>query len=135
MGTRPERVKPVGKPKPGRPARRGKVVPRLEKLQREYGLSRRTVARALGVPEADLGAWEERGGHPGTDERAKVRKLEAILKRAAGAMRMSYLPTWLTTPSNACAELGAATPLELLGRGDYAAVEDLLYSLGSGVPF
>ena len=127
--TRGEKLKPT------RPARRGKTVLNLEKLGNDYDLSRRVLARALGVTEAALQDWEKGAGSPGIQERAKVRKLERILRRAAGALRRSYLPTWLETPSEACAELGAATPLALLGKGDYEAVEDLLYYLGSGVSF
>jgi DNA-binding XRE family transcriptional regulator len=125
----------AGKPKRARPARRGKAVLNMDKIRNDYGLSRRALARAVGVTEATLHAWEKGAGSPSAHERAKVRKFERILRKAARAVRRSYLPTWLETPSEACAELGAATPLALLEKGDYEAVEDLLYYLGSGVPF
>ena len=118
-----------------RPARPSKTVLELERLRDTYGLSRRALARSLGITGASLAAWESGKRQPGAEELANVRRLKAVLKRAAGVMRTSYIPAWLEKPSEACAELGAATPLDLLARGDFQAVEDLLYYLGSGVPF
>jgi DNA-binding XRE family transcriptional regulator len=134
MASKAERTG-AGKRKDARPARGGKAALNLGKLRNDYGLSCRVLARALGVTEATLHDWEKGAGSPTAHERGKVRKFERLFRKAAGAMRRSYLPTWLVTPSEACAELGAATPLALLEKGDYEAVEDLLYYLGSGVSF
>ena len=49
-------------------------------------------------------------------------------------MRKSYLPTWLEKPNEACAELGANAPVDLMERGDYDAIEDMIFFFGSGVP-
>jgi transcriptional regulator with XRE-family HTH domain len=132
---KPKQASAARKPGQGRSIKRGKSGPNLGKLRAGYGLSRPVLARALGITEATLGEWEEGVGHPGANGLAKVRRVRTILKRAAGTMRASYLPTWLEKPCDACAELGAATPLDLLERGDYEAVEGLIYYLGSGVPF
>ena len=132
MAPRADRTR-AEKRKPARPVRRSKTVLNLEKLRKDYGLGRGILGRALGVTEATLHDWETGAGSPNVQERAKAWKFERILRRAAGAMRRSYILTWLEAPSEACAELGAATPLALLERGDYEAVENLLYYLGSGV--
>jgi hypothetical protein len=50
-------------------------------------------------------------------------------------MRGSYIAIWLSQPSEACADLGVKTPADLFARGDYQAVEEMIFFLGSGVAF
>jgi transcriptional regulator with XRE-family HTH domain len=117
---------------PKRSVPRSPAGPHLAKLRGDYGLSRRLLARMLGVSEATLKTWEQGKGTLGSSEAAKLQRVGSILATAAGSLRADYLATWLETPSDACAELGALTPLGLMAKGDYEAVEDLLYYLGSG---
>ncbi len=79
----------------------------------------------------------EKGEIPVPDETVRDRfdRLKAILQKAAGVMQLDYIPTWVENPSPACAEIGARAPVDLMERGDYEAVEDLLFFLGSGVPY
>ena len=106
----------------------------LATLRDNYGLSQATLARMLGVSVTTLGQLEN--GHGLSPTQCKtVERVEIILAKAVQAMHRDYLPTWLEKPSPACAEIGARAPIHLIERGDYDAVEDLLFFLGSGVPY
>jgi DNA-binding transcriptional regulator YiaG len=129
---------PAGAP----PARRkvvavphGKEVVAMEKLRADYGLSKAVLARILGVSVAALGQLENGQAGLSAAQRKTVERVEKILARAAQAMHREYIPTWLEKPSPACAEIGARAPIDLIERGDYDTVEDLLFFLGSGVPY
>jgi hypothetical protein len=66
---------------------------------------------------------------------ARVERIRKVLEKAAEVMRREYIPTWVEKPSAACAEIGASAPLDLMEKGDFEAIEDLLFFLGSGVPY
>lgn len=110
-----------------------KVAPGLISLRKQYDLSARLLARLFGVSEATLRSWEKHGPS-NKEEHARVRRVKKILAAAAETMRPSYIASWLTRANPACAELGAAAPVDLMERGDYDAAEDLLFLLGSGLP-
>lgn len=117
------------------PAARDKAPLDVAALRQSYGISRGMFARLLDVPEGTLARWEEGAGPPDRNGLPRLRQVQRILERAAGAMRPAYIPTWLETRSAACAEVGAHAPIDLMQRGDYDEVETLLFLLGSGVPF
>jgi len=141
MGTkaRPEkesgRVKPEHTTPPPTPSQEEKGVLNLGAVREQYGLSRATFAQMLGVSDAAL-AQVERG-----DEQldkltlARVERIRKVLEKAAEVMRREYIPTWVTKPSTACKEIGALAPIDLLAKGDFDSLEDLLFFLGSGVPY
>jgi hypothetical protein len=89
----------------------------------------------LGVSDAALTRLE-RGDEPlDVAVLARVERIRKILEKAAEVMRREYIPTWVEKPSAACEEIGALAPIDLMEKGDFEAVEDLLFFLGSGVPY
>ena len=103
-------------------------------LRTDYGLSRATFARLVGVSEALVKRWEEGSETPDAPLLKRIDRVGRILSRLAGVMRKSFIPTWLARPNDVCRELGARTPLDLLERGKYQEVESMLYYLESGLP-
>jgi transcriptional regulator with XRE-family HTH domain len=116
------------------PPPRRKAIPNLDKVRASYGLKPAVFARMLGISPSALARLEKGEAPSDASILARFGKVKAILKRAAGTMRREYLPTWIEKPSEACSELGANAPIDLMERGDYDAVTDLLFFLGSGVP-
>ena len=104
-------------------------------IRRTYGLSQATFARALGLSQAAFERWEEGEAPVDLQVLSQLGRVKAILEKAARTMRRDYVPTWVEKPSPACEELGARAPIDLMERGDYDAVDDLLFFLGSGVPY
>jgi transcriptional regulator with XRE-family HTH domain len=141
MGTRARPEKESGRVKPGHttpppvPPPDEKVALNLGAVREQYGLSRATFARMLGVSDAML-ARLERGDEP-LDKAAlaRVERIRKVLEKAAEVMRREYIPNWVKEPSAACKEIGASAPIDLLAKGDFDSVEDLLFFLGSGVPY
>jgi hypothetical protein len=102
-------------------------------VRADFGLDLPTFARMTGVPISALEEWEENGFLDGAAI-DRVDHVVRILHGLARVMQKSFIPTWLAQPNAACKEIGIASPLDLLERGDYAAVEDMLYYLESGTP-
>jgi len=107
----------------------------MHKLLTEYGLNRDLLARMASFSPAALARWEKGQRPSDLKERNRIERVATILVRAAGVMRRNYILTWLEKPSPACAEIGARAPIDLLERGDYDTVEEMLLLLGSGVPY
>jgi transcriptional regulator with XRE-family HTH domain len=103
-------------------------------LRADYGLSRASFARMIGVSEVALRRWEEGTGQPDGAAVERFERVGRVLGGLARVMRKPFIPTWLEQPNDACKEVGAGTPLDLLERGDFAAVEDMIFYLESGVP-
>jgi hypothetical protein len=104
-------------------------------LRNRFGVDRGVWARALGVSEQTLADWEDGKAQPSGAQLAKAKRVVGILERFAKSVRKKYIPTWLIKPNDACKEIGASNPVELMEKGDYGAVEDMVSSLGSGVPY
>jgi DNA-binding transcriptional regulator YiaG len=107
----------------------------LVRLRAGYGLDCSALARMLGTSEPLLERWQAGEEQPDTAARARIAKVEQLLKRLALVMRHDFIPTWLETPNDACKEAGARTPLDLMERGDYEQIEDMIFYFESGVPF
>jgi transcriptional regulator with XRE-family HTH domain len=141
MGTkaRPEkesgRVKPEHPTPPPVPFQDEKVVLNLGAVREQYGLSRATFARMLGVSDAALARLERGDGQLDKPALARVERIRRVLGKAVEVMRREYIPTWVKKPSAACKELGASAPIDLMEKGDFDSIEDLLFFLGSGVPY
>lgn len=105
----------------------------LCQLRDDYGVNRATFARMLGVAEATLAEWEE--SRPDAPGLRKIKQVEGILKGLARVMQKDFIATWLQSPNDACAELGSRTPVDLMERGDYEALEDMIFYFESGVPY
>src|SRR5665213_93906 len=110
-------------------AKRSSAAAALVELRASYALSRATLAELLGVADATLANWEIKA--PGAAPLIKIKKVEKILNRLARVMKTDYIPTWLTSPNNAC---DGRTPAACLKDGDYQTVEDLVYFLQAGEP-
>jgi transcriptional regulator with XRE-family HTH domain len=103
-------------------------------LRTEYGLSRPAFARMLGTSEAAIASWEQGAATLDAATLDRVGRVEGILGGLARVMRPAFIPVWLEQPNEACKEAGARTPLDLLARGDFQAVEAMIFYLESGTP-
>jgi transcriptional regulator with XRE-family HTH domain len=112
-----------------------RAVADVQRLREDFRISKKAFARALGVSERSLARIEAGGCPIESQMRDRLKRLRRILRKAAAAMRREYIPTWIERASPACAEIGAAAPVDLMERGDYDAVDSLLFYLGSGVAF
>ena len=128
------KVRPAVKAQASR--ERARLSPRtaVGALRHRYQLSRELFAHMLGVTEATLAKWES-GAPLGPANRIKVQRVRGLLHQLEQAMRRSYIATWLRQSSAACADLGVQTPADLFARGDYRAIEDMIFFLGAGVAF
>jgi hypothetical protein len=88
----------------------------------------------VGISEAALKSWEEGTGWPDPATIERGERARRVLSGLARVMRKSFIPTWLEQPNDACKEVGAATPLDLLQRGNFREVEDMIFYLESSVP-
>ncbi len=105
-----------------------------ETLRTDYELSLPIFARMTGVPEATLASWEEGTDQLDSAALARIERIAGILHGLTRVMHLSFIPTWLEQPNDACKELGARAPLDLIERGDYAEVEGMVFYLESGAP-
>jgi DNA-binding transcriptional regulator YiaG len=138
MATRANQDAAAKKPSdtgPARSQKRGPALPSIAKIRSAYSLTGPILARMLGVAEVTLAKWEEGKEQPTTDQVTKIKRVANLLKGLSQVMHLSYIPTWLEKPSAACADRGAGTPVDLMERGDYEAIEDMIFFFGSGVPF
>src|SRR5438876_12215733 len=75
------------------------LVATVRMLRKEFGLSRPTFARMLGVTAATLAQWEKGVVEPCDSDLAKIRRVARILRSLTRVMRPSFIPTWLTNPN------------------------------------
>jgi DNA-binding transcriptional regulator YiaG len=132
--TNKRRIVPAIKSKnsPRRPKRSSQNP--TERLRQRYHLSRNVLAYMVGVKEATLTKWEN-GATIGAVNLSKINRVQGLLRKLEQSMRRSYIATWLSQPSEACADLGVNIPADLFARGDYEAIEEMIFFLGSGVAF
>ncbi|HEY8505542.1 MAG TPA: antitoxin Xre/MbcA/ParS toxin-binding domain-containing protein [Gemmataceae bacterium] len=100
-----------------------------EQVGHSYGLDLDLLAAALGVRKNVLTDWPEKADPP---VRERFEKLRALLEGLAGVMRREFIAAWLRRPNEAA---GGRFPLELLGAGEYAAVEEMVYRFEAGEPY
>jgi hypothetical protein len=96
-----------------------------------YRLDGATLARILGVSELTLARWLKGSGSLDAAAAARVKRLKGILPGLARVMKKSFIPTWLTSPNDACE---GRSPADLLAQGEYEAIEDIIYFLEAGEP-
>jgi hypothetical protein len=89
-------------------------------------LSDADIARATGAAPSTVRAWL--GGTRGpTGERAeRLVELSALVERLTRVMDPSYIAVWLRKPVPA---LDEDKPLEVIGRGDYRRVANIVSAL------
>lgn len=88
-----------------------------------------------GIAPSALARWED-GEANALDGHALARigRVAPILRGLARVVRRTFIPAWVEQPNDACKEVGAARPLDLFERGDYATLEDMVWYLESGTP-
>jgi len=103
----------------------------LNELRDSYSLNGTTLARMLGVSEPTLTKWHKGSASLDAPAAARVKRLAGILTALARVMKKSFIPTWLTSPNDACE---GRAPADLLAQGDYESIEDIVYFLEAGEP-
>jgi len=96
---------------------------------RETGhLSDRDIARATGAGVSTVGAWLRRTRSPSGIRAERLAELSSIVERLARVIDPEYIPVWLHKP---VAALGDEKPIDLLARGDWKPVVQVVSSLES----
>jgi putative toxin-antitoxin system antitoxin component (TIGR02293 family) len=93
-------------------------------------LNESQISRAIGVNRSTVGAWLRRQRAPSGVRAERIAELSSIVSRASAVMRPEYIPVWLSKPVPA---LGFEKPMDLVARGDYRQVAELLGELETGV--
>jgi transcriptional regulator with XRE-family HTH domain len=117
----------TAKPKP----RAAPEMANLKEFRDRYRLDGATLARILGVSELTMAKLQKGSGSPDAAAAAKMKRLEGIFAGLARVMKKSFIPTWLTSPNDACER---RSPADLLAQGDFEAIEDIIYFLEAGEP-
>ncbi len=92
-------------------------------------LSEMLLSRALGVNRSTVGAWLRRERNPTGVRADRVAELSAIVERLAQVVEPEYIAVWLSKPIEA---LGFEKPTDLIARGDYRRVAQLISELEVG---
>jgi uncharacterized protein (DUF2384 family) len=89
-------------------------------------LTARDIARATGAGQSTVEAWLARTRGPSGARAQRLVELAAIVEQAARVLRAEAIPVWLNKPVPA---LDHDKPVEVIARGDYRRVADLLAGL------
>jgi len=84
------------------------------------------IARATGAARSTVRGWFALRNAPTGARADRVAELSAVVERLARVMDADYIPVWLSKPVEA---LGDEKPIELLRRGEYQPVMQLVSSL------
>lgn len=103
-------------------------------MRADFGLTLPMFSRMVHVPTAVLATWEDEDGVLDAEAELRVAQVGAILAGLARIMRRQFIPIWLTRPNDACKEIGVRAPVDLFKRGNYKAVEDMIFYMESGSP-
>jgi transcriptional regulator with XRE-family HTH domain len=91
-------------------------------------LSARDIARATGAAPSTVSAWLRHDRVPSGLRAERVAELSAIVERLAAVVDPAYIPVWLHKP---LVTFDDDKPLELLARGEYRRVAELISALES----
>lgn len=89
-------------------------------------LSDADIARATGVARSTARAWLGHTRQPTGDRAERLIELSAMVERLARVMEPSYIAVWLRKPVPA---LGDEKPIDLIARGEYMRVAQLISAL------
>jgi len=96
---------------------------------REVGqLTDALVGRATGAAPSTVRGWFAQRSSPTGQRAERVVELSSIVDRLARIMDPGYIPVWLSKPIEA---LDDEKPVDLIARGEYRHVAQLLSSLES----
>lgn len=112
------------KPRQGSPQTKTVVSP----LRRDFGLTRKTLARMTGLSERTLATWEAGGALNDSGRRAIV-SIERLLRKLTKIIRRDAIAEWLEQPNEG---LSALKPLEVVERGESDRLWRMIYFIGSG---
>jgi transcriptional regulator with XRE-family HTH domain len=103
---------------------------RVAAARRELGVTQEIFARMIGVSARSIAGWE-RGSAINDGFYRRVLEMERLAKVLKKAMKTSFIPRWLATPSEG---LGGLSPIETLERGQNDRFWRTVFLLGSGLP-
>jgi putative toxin-antitoxin system antitoxin component (TIGR02293 family) len=89
-------------------------------------LTARDIARATGAGQSTVEAWLARTRAPSGTRAERLLELAAIVEQAARVLRPEAIPVWLNKP---VPSLEQHKPIELIARGEYRRVADVLAGL------
>lgn len=101
---------------------------RLESARRAFP-SDAQVAEALGVDRAQVKRWRDGRTAPGPENADRLIGLDTAVELLSGYLEPSSIPKWLMGIN---AHLGDRRPIDLLRRGNLAAVIAAIEALKSG---
>ena len=89
-------------------------------------LTPRDIARATGAGQSTVEAWLARTRAPSGTRAERLLELAAIVEQATRVLRPEAIPVWLNKP---VASLEQDKPIDVIARGDYRRVADVLAGL------
>jgi uncharacterized protein (DUF2384 family) len=95
-------------------------------IRRLAPLTARDIARATGAGQSTVEAWLARTRAPSGTRAERLLELAAIVEQAARVMRADAIPVWLNKP---VPSLEHDKPIDVVARGDYRRVADVLAGL------
>lgn len=113
---------------PGSAGARSFLAVRLESARRAFP-SDAQVADALGVDRAQVKRWRDGRTAPGPENADRLIGLDTAVELLSGYLEPSSIPKWLMGIN---AHLGDRRPIDLLRRGNLAAVIAAIEALKSG---
>ncbi len=91
-------------------------------------LSARDIARGTGAGLSTVEAWLARRRAPSGARAERLLELSAIVEQARRVLRADVIPVWLNKP---VPSLDHDKPIDVIARGEYRRVADLLAGLES----
>ncbi len=89
-------------------------------------LTARDIARATGAGQSTVEAWLARTRAPSGARAERLLELAAVVEQATRVLRSETIPVWLNKPVES---LEHDKPIDVIARGDYRLVADVLAGL------
>lgn len=97
-------------------------------IKRLAPLTDRDIARATGAGVSTVGAWLRRTNAPTGERAERLVELAWIVEYATRVLKRDYIPVWLNKPVPI---LDREKPIDVIARGEYRRIADILASLES----
>jgi uncharacterized protein (DUF2384 family) len=95
-------------------------------IRDEAHLTTEDIAAATGAAPSTARAWVALTRVPSGERARRVAELSAIVERLLRVMEPEYIPVWMNKPIPA---LDDEKPLDLISRGDYRQVAEIISAL------
>jgi uncharacterized protein (DUF2384 family) len=102
----------------------------LEQLYEGDIVDTADVARVSGSHPRSVSRWQSSDASPRRDSEERLLELKAVVDLLRRIVRPDAARLWLRAPNP---ELGYEKPLDLIARGEYPRVVDLLLAMAEGV--